>query len=273
MIGKCNESRILSIYSKFDKYMMRKILCFITICLALNACKKDDTLYYGNMTMGNIKGETIVSDQGNVFTIVNTDIDLSKFEYGRVMIGCDVLRETSENHYDINLWGIASVLTKEAIKSSIITVPESEYNVNDPINIREIWYSGGYINMMIEFLAKSDSDTKHLISLIHDDSVTEEGRYTFTLRHNAFGEVPSGTDEDFEPSIGYVSFPIAGIIKEDTAKITLKWKSHKFENGQFSMIESTDLEKEYDWTRSGFQQENLLPKAPNLKLYKKLLAR
>ena len=67
---------------------MRKILFVLLTSLTLFACKEDDTLMYGNMTMGNIDGETIISDQGNTFDIVDgySDLDLSKFEYGRVMI-------------------------------------------------------------------------------------------------------------------------------------------------------------------------------------------
>ena len=214
--------------------------------------------------MGNIKGESIISDQGNTFNIVNTDVDLNAFEYGRVMISCDVLRETAENQYDINLTGIASVLTKEPVRSSLITEPESEYNVDNPVNIRELWYSGGYINMLLEFAVKYSSETKHLINLIYDDSVQGGGKYTFILRHNAYGESPSEDDLNYTTSMGYVSFPVSTLIQEDSAEITLKWKSHKYENGRFSMTESTDIEQKYNWKRERFEQQPSI--RPSLKL-------
>lgn len=243
---------------------MRKFIYFTLLYLSLAACKKDNTLYYGNVTMGNIKGESIISDQGNTFNIVNTDIDLNAFEYGRVIISCDVLRETAENQYDINLTGIASVLTKEPVRSSLITEPESEYNVDNPVIIRELWYSGGYINMLLEFAVKYSSDTKHLINLIYDDSVQEEGKYTFVLRHNAYGEFPTEEDLDYTTSMGYVSFPVSTLIKENSAEITMKWKSHKYENGRFSMTESTEVEQKYNWKREGFEQQTSI--RPSLKL-------
>ena len=52
---------------------MRRFSAIITIAALLFAaasCKKDDTLRYNNVTMGNIEGETIVSDQGNIFNII-----------------------------------------------------------------------------------------------------------------------------------------------------------------------------------------------------------
>ena len=252
---------------------MRKLnFIAIIIALALTSCKKDDTICYGNTTMGNISGANIISDQGNIFNIVNGNIDLSKFEYGRVMLMCDVLKQTGENQYDINLIGISSVLTKETVKASGIQDEESEYNVDNAINIRELWCSGGYINMLLELLVKNGSDTKHLINLIYDDTA-EDGKYSLTLRHNAFGEVPTDDDMDYTPSWGYASFPIADIISGDSAEISFRWKSHKYENGQFSMTESTDIEKTFNWNKEGFLHENLIPTTPSPTLYMNFLAR
>ena len=254
---------------------MRKILFVLLTSLTLFACKKDDTLMYGNMTMGNIDGETIISDQGNTFDIVEgySDLDLSKFEYGRVMIMCDVLTKTADKRYDIRLNGISSVLTKETEKASSITDSESEMNVDNPINIREIWYSGGYINMLVELARKNGSDTKHLINLIHDDSAVKEGEYTFILRHNAFGETPTEQNTNFVASYGYVSFPVTSVIKEDSAKIIMKWKSHKMINGGYSLTQSEDCTKEYDWKNMGYIHDRLVPTTPNLTLCRNFLAR
>ena len=229
---------------------MRKILGTLFLIAALASCKKDDTLRYNNITMGNIDGETIISDQGNIFQIAESafEVDLSKYE--RVLVVCDVLKETAEKTYDIRLTGIARVLEKN-IKTMADSTPEEDLTVNDPVVLREIWYSGGYLNMTVETAHKRGSQTAHFINLVQESS--EEGKYIFSLRHNAMGETPSETDKDYSSATGYVSFPIAEMIKGDSAKIVLKWKSHKFIGGGYSLTESEDVTEDYNWTRGGHE--------------------
>lgn len=240
---------------------MKKIFASLFIAvLLLASCKKDDTICYNNMTMANIVDEVLVSDQGNTFDIVEPadGINFDSFEYDRVILVCDVLKKTSEKRYDIRLDYIAQVVDKDALYASTIT-PESEASVDDPVILRDIWYGGGYINMIVEFVRIKDSHQKHLINLIYDDTAaTEDGEktYSFTLRHNAFGENPADESVlDFELAGGYVSFPVAGnIIKENEAKITLNWKTLPVENGNISWLESKEMSRTYDWKRSGFEQ-------------------
>ena len=236
------------------KNRMKKILLSaLIVVIAATGCKKDDTLRYNNLTMGNIVGETIVSDQGNTFDIAETlfEVDLQKFEYGRVLLMCDVLKKTSENRYDIRLTGIESVLTKDVLTQSEIT--EDKLMVEDAINIRDIWYGGGYLNLFIELAQKKDSETKHMINLVYDDQSEEKG-YVFILRHNAFGETPSEEDKGYRSAFGYVSFPIAGLIKEDSADITMKWKSHKrLPGGDYSLLETEDITQVCKWERIGYE--------------------
>ena len=222
---------------------------------AVTSCKKDNTICYFNTTMGNIEGECIVSDQGNTFTIVETpyEVKLEDYKYGRVWIMCDVLTQTGEKAYDIRLSLIESVLTKPAVKASTIT--DEELLVEDAVVIRDMWCAGGYLNMLIEFAHKEGSETAHWINLIHDDTFTGEG-YSFILRHNAYGEVPT-QDATFRSSMGYVSFPISQIIKEDEAKITLTWTSHKQTGLGYDLYEKEVVKRDGPWTRSEFEHKNV----------------
>lgn len=253
--------------------MKQTIASILTLCIlaaaSMTSCKKDDTLLYNNITMGNIDGNTIISDQGNTFDIVDNplSIDLTTLEYSRVILSCDVLKETADKRYDVRLTGIGPVLTKPAVKASSITEPDSELAVEDAIIINDMWYGGGYLNMLIEFAKKSDSDTKHFINLIHDDMAEGDG-YTFILRHNAYGETPT-QGEIYESSLGYVSFPIADIIDGDEADLTIKWKSHKMTDfGIFDPYESVDCKEECKWKRTGYEH-----KASAMKVMKIMRAR
>lgn len=234
---------------------MRKVLYSLFIISALAACKKDETLRYNNVTMGNIHGEEIISDQGNTFVITESlfNVDLNKFTSERVMLACDVLRETAAKTYDIRLTGITSVLTKD-IKTLADSTPEEDLNVDDPVIIRDLWYAGGYLNMAVEVAQKNGSDTPHFLNLVHDKAAGENGGYTLMLRHNAMGEVPSEEDREYSTGSGYVSFPIANYIKEDTADIVIKWKSHKFMGSGHSLLQTEMRSYEVKWERSGFEQ-------------------
>lgn len=132
--------------------------------------------------------------------------------------------------------------------------------------------------MYIQFSVKNDSEEKHLINLIYDDTASiDEGAvqdYTFILRHNAFGEIPTEDNvKEYGWSAGYVSFPIAGLIKEDVAKITIKHNAHPFKNGRFDSLDSKEVSKTYDWKRVGFEQAGSAPTIPSPMHYKKFSVR
>ena len=233
-------------------YYMKKTLTLFAVALALISCKKDNTLRYNNITMGDIDDQTIISDQGNTFDVVESSIKANLSKHKRVMIVCDVLKETAENRYDIRLNYLSPVLRKDVVTASSIAA-DDKLQVEDAINIREIWYGGGYLNMLIELVQKNGSETEHCITLVQDDSV--EG-YSFILRHNAYGEVPSEGDLEYNASLGYVSFPVADIFEGDEATFTLKWKSHKImPDGRFSMLETEDMNREYKWKRIGYEHQ------------------
>lgn len=240
---------------------MKKIFASLLIAVcALCGCKKDDTIRYNNLTMANIVDGSLVSDQGNTFDIVESDneVKLESFEYGRVILLCDVLKKTADMRYDIRLWGIGSVLTKEPLLASTIK-SDSEASVSHPISICDVWYSGGYINMFVEFAAKEQNSTQHLINLIYEENTynEEDGKkknYTLTLRHNAYEDRPtSEEDEDYSFVGAYVSFPIANIIDGDQASMTLNWDSYQKVDGELSKTSWIAQSRTFEWKRSGYE--------------------
>jgi hypothetical protein len=107
--------------------------------------------------------------------------------------------------------------------------------------------------MNIEIAIKHGSESVHYINLLRNENGQKDGEYTFILRHNALGEVPSADDREYSTSMGYVSFPIAGIIDGDSAKIAIEWKSFKMENGWYDLTKSESISKEFNWNRSGYE--------------------
>lgn len=219
--------------------------------LAASSCQKDDTLFYNNLTMGNIVDGRFVSDQGNTFNIVDQACEAKLDTMYRVITLCNILRATEgqENEYDVALLDYAPVLAKDAVK--IEDAVSEEINVKDPIYLEQLWYSGGYINMLIKYPVDIQNSTRHLINLVY--SIEEDGSYSFELRHNAFGEVRDDTESTMFLAGGYVSFPISRIIEKDSAKLTFRWKWYKSAGYGWT----TEIEEKsygYDWKREGFEQ-------------------
>ena len=213
----------------------QRLFCMIAATISILACQKDNTIMYNNSTMGNIVDGQFISDQGNIFNVVDQTCIGNLNEQKRAFIVCDVLNRTEggkENEYDIRLNTIASVLTKEVVNKEDIN---DEMSVQDPIHVKYAWVSGGYINLYILFPIKEGSTTSHLINLVHEgcmiDSETNEevsGTYRFSLRHNSYEDkiMPPQTI-GYVLAGGYVSFPLSSFISEKEAEFTIEWPWHK----------------------------------------------
>lgn len=228
----------------------------VVSALAAASCQKDDTLRYGNVTMGNVVDGTFVSDQGNVFNVVEQTcrgkIDTMK----RVIVSCDVLRMTDgkEGHYDVRLTSMSSVLTKDPVFLSEIT--DDDMLTKDPVHIKEMWQSGGYLNMYLVFPIEYGSRNPHMINLVLDDNAVSGNSYTFELRHNGFDEVWTEENKEYILAGAYVSFPVGNVISGDSAEVTLNWKWHKVVGSGYS-LEVVDNTLEFNWTRDSFEQAPL----------------
>lgn len=231
----------------------KSFICLAAILsFAAVSCQLDDTLYINNLTMGNIVDGRFISDQGNTFNIVEQKCAGNLAKETRAIVLCDVLNETegATDEYDICLTQFATVLEKAAIETSQAS---EEVLVQDPILIEELWFSGGYINMLIRSHVKKNDSQKHLINLVYTKS--EDGKYILTLHHNAFGEVYSEeTADDLVLGGGaYVSFPLS-FIEGDEAKFVFNWKWYETPGAGYDFTRVKDNRFEYNWKREGFQQ-------------------
>ena len=237
------------------KMITRKLTCIAAalMCIAAVSCQKDTTLQYNNMTMGNVTEGRFVSDQGNIFNIVehegNTYEELLKTE--RAYTLCDILSKTAggqDNEYDVRLNAMVKVLTKDIV--TLETEKTEDMLKEDPIDVRKFWFSGGYINFYIEFPVKQGSQTPHMINLIQQES--EKG-YIFRLTHNADGEtIENISSNQLITAGGYVSFPINKLIQEKEAKIKIEWTWYK----TYGAITSTETELkgiEGTYVKDGFE--------------------
>ena len=227
------------------------IISIIAAIATFTSCKSDDTLRYNNLTMGNVVDGTFISDQGNIFTVVETNCSGDLESMKRAIILCDVLKlvEGTENEYEIRLNNMAQVLAKDPV-SLIEAEKDPEKTVEDPIHIEQLWISGGYLNMYLMYKTTQGSTKKHLVNLVFDEEASKEGKYYFTLRHNAFGD--TSTTGNMLLGGAYVSFPIASLISEDSAEITVDCKWYK-STGMGWDSEIQDNEYKLTYTKGGFE--------------------
>lgn len=234
----------------------KTIICIAAAAAALVAvsCQKDDTLAYNNMTMGNVVNGKFVSDQGNTFNIVEQICGGKLENEKRAMVLCDVLKKTAgaDKEYDIRLTQFASVLVKDAV--AIQNASEGDIAVQDPILIDQLWFSGGYINLLVKYYEKSGSDTKHFINLVYEKN--PEGKYILNFRHNAYGEVITSENQSKMMLVGaYVSFPIKGVISESEANLTLKWKWYEEDNivGGININKEKEFSHDLKYSKEGYE--------------------
>lgn len=232
------------------------IICIIAAAF-ITSCKQDDTLRYNNLTMGNIVNGTFISDQGNIFNVVEKTCEGNLEDMKRAIVICDVLKQVpgTENQYDVRLNGMSYVLLKDAISREAAD-NEEESSVSDPIYINNVWISGGYLNMYLVYERVKTSETKHLVNLIIEEIDSENGRYTFSLRHNSFGEslvYEKEKDETMVMSGAYVSFPLTEIIRENSAELEIRWQWYK-DTLPSSDSEVQELSGKITYTKGGFEQ-------------------
>ncbi len=237
------------------KGLIIRLAAGIMALSAVSCMKEDNTLRYNNATMGNIVEGTFLSDQGNSLNIVEQTCPGKLDTMMRAFIICDVLNNTAgkEKEFDIRLNYIANVLTKDALPSS--TISDMSTLKNDPLVIRDIWVSGGYINMLVTTPVASKDGKKHEINLIWDQTNMTEGTYRFQISHNAQGEVLKENADNSNMSLAsaYASFPLNKIIKEDEATVILEWQSYII-NGSMISAKSESQRIERTYFKNTFEQ-------------------
>lgn len=271
------------------KYIIR-IAAALAAFMIMASCAKDDTIRYNNITLGNFVGDKFVSDQGNEFTIVE-NMTGEKFDgIKRAIMQCDVLRKVqgTENGYEVRVHYVGEVLTKNPVETAVAAA-DPEKIVEDPIKIEDAWISGGYLNMYVMFEIQAyppKENSKHMVNLVFDENGTGSGKYTMTLRHNAYGETlptdsadndnsnEESSDEDSDNDDGgemetqgqnpiqwgltgaYVCFQISDLIQENEAEITLKWNEHIIVENIWT-AETHERTADLSYSKDNFEQAPL----------------
>lgn len=213
---------------------IRKFLTLAFVALGLTAavsCEKDDTLQYNNLTLGFVESGRFVSDNGNIFNVVEnlTKDDIEKYEGSRVVTVCDILKKTDgqDKEYDVRLKFLNVPYMSDAVKD----YEAAEYTdllVEDPVYIESMWVSGGYLNIMFSHEYKQNSTVSHIFNIVVNTEIAEDRTILVSFRHNANGE----TYEKLGQACAYktnviATYPLNTMVEspEDytNMKVSFKW--------------------------------------------------
>lgn len=167
--------------------MKKFILPLALSLLAFTACMKESTFTITNYVdiVTNVEGH-LINDLGSTFTVVSNDSGSSEWkqEGARLYILCDVLNR----NLDITL--------KEVVKIDIVnptSMDQMEYEGKDPVAIADHSFSGGYLNLVLDYYYNPSSNYARNIRFYWDAQGIELHLYVFYDGNN---ENPAYVSED-----------------------------------------------------------------------------
>lgn len=206
-----------------------KFLVFVTITsFSFVSCLKDDGYVEKPMAYGVVEGVqsqgnfSIVTDLGNVLNVKeNADPSVSVEDGMRVVVKFSILSQKDAAHYDVKVYAMGKLLTKEPVRLSELTEEEQKEIGDDPIEVWDAWFGGKYLNINF-MIYRSDPELAHFINLVVDERHSSEDEVIVTLRHNAFGDQPMAR------VVSPVSFDLSELVPEgkEEIKVTLKWTDY-----------------------------------------------
>jgi len=223
--------------------MIKKVKVFImsgitlTCCALLFACHDDSTDVY--VSYGVIKNAVsaqsyqVLTDKGNTLVIKQSNTSQTIEEDKRVLVNFEILsdKDKSKSIYEVKVNGFYSLLSKPVVRESFILEDEQARRDsigNDAFNSISAWFGGDFINVNFEIYHSANSDLKHFINLIYDDTRSSASDTLYlTLRHNAYGEIPGGNHNLYK-GLGRCSFRLADLLPEGltSAPVKLTWSEY-----------------------------------------------
>ncbi len=200
---------------------LRAILPALLVCVSLLlSCTKDDTIIYGASSIGNVVDGVFTADNGLRYIVQEQTCEGDLKTLSRAFITMDVLSKAEgKDTYNIRLLSMSGVLLKDIVVLSEASPDYVEEMGSDPSLVQSIWTSGNYLNVIFTVPFFKDSDVAHRINLVYEGD-EKDGKMIFSLRHNAYGEVPSEQNPLNVKAFfgtGIVSFPLT-LLKEKGGK-------------------------------------------------------
>ena len=167
---------------------MKKFIIPLALCLlACTACMKESTFSITNLVdiVTSLEGN-LVSDYGTTYKVTENQSGSDEWrqEGSRLYILCDVLNRNLE------------ITLKEFVKMNIenpVPLADMDHEGKDPIGVADHSFSGGYLNLVLEYFYNPSSNYARNIRFYWDAVGVELHLYVFYEGNN---ENPAYMSED-----------------------------------------------------------------------------
>ncbi|MDR2915849.1 MAG: hypothetical protein LBV74_13625 [Tannerella sp.] len=218
---------------KMKRNVLNLSLGLLSAFLFFSCLDDDDDVYVSYGVVQNFNSASnyeILTDKGNTL-VVNKSYTAETLENDkRVLVNYEILSDKGKNIYEVRVNGFYNLLSKPLIKESFILQDEEARRDsigNDPFSHIYAVFGGNFINIDFEVWHLQDSNEKHMINLVYDDTQANADTIYLTLYHNAYGEVP-GKDLSLYRGAGRSSFKISDLLPEGVSAkpVKLTWTQY-----------------------------------------------
>ncbi|MDR1221387.1 MAG: hypothetical protein LBL07_00725 [Tannerella sp.] len=232
------------------------------------SCRDEvDNVYVSYGVIRNVTSKDsyeILTDKGNTLVVTRSYTSAAIEDGKRILANYEILSDRDKNKsiYEVKVNGFYYLLSKPPVSESFILADEEmrrDSIGNDPFNRVEASFGGDYINIKFNLYYSGNSDRKHMINLIYDDTRSTADTLYLTLRHNAYGEALGKTSSPLYRAWGMCSFKIADLLPEDAASMPVKLTWTQYDGNGYDAKEYYDTgtfnrgsKEEKQLARTGF---------------------
>ncbi|MDR0395304.1 MAG: NigD-like protein [Tannerella sp.] len=207
----------------------------MSVFLLFSCRNNEDDIYVSYGVIQNVVSKDnyeILTDKGNTLVVTKSYTSATIEDGKRILANYEILsdKDKSKKVYEVKVNGFYQLLSKPLVKESFILENEEARRDsigNDPFCYIDAWFGGDYLNIDFKLYYSRNSDKKHMINLIYDDTRSTADTLYLTLRHNAYDEIP-GSGTSLFADWGRCSFRIVDLLPEGVTSKPLKlmWRQY-----------------------------------------------
>lgn len=218
--------------------MKRFIIIIAAVMLAAVCCKESNGMLYRTLVPGFMQDNgSMLADDGNTYLFNNPTMPEAFLKAKRVVALMDVIDAVDGQEKTFNAMMLEYALPVYKDPAECSTTEEIEALGKDPVNVTNIWYSGGCLNLQNVIMIGPDPEVKHTISLAMSPVTAESDTLHFTLCHDAAADATLGDLDGLTRYSFYSSFPIKDLLPETGSRVVeLKWFWDEEWNSKYNTI-------------------------------------
>ncbi len=199
--------------------VMKRLIPFLLAVSALASCDMLDPFLYRVVTFGYPQSDnSFLGDDGYRYVFGSSGVDWQGLP--RAVAVIDVSKEVSDTQREGKLVQFFTTMYKNPV---VVTTPEIPDSLgNREINVSDVWYSGGCLNMYNVIRTPENGAGTHVVNLVVDkrEPVTDTLRLLLRHRFDTSDPVSDVTrNYDF-----YSSFPLEKEMPErDSVVLKVSW--------------------------------------------------